>query len=87
MGTLGRDEPTRRPARCNWACAACLRRVHGRVIRIGREALRCLLVRRGITFQANARHPGVLAAEREERARIRGEKSVRRGGRPFATAA
>jgi transposase len=31
--------------------AACLRKVHGRVIRIGREALRCLLARRGITFQ------------------------------------
>ncbi|MFJ4753675.1 IS630 family transposase [Streptomyces sp. NPDC088763] len=31
--------------------AAYLRRVHGRVIRIGREALRCLLLRRGITFQ------------------------------------
>jgi transposase len=31
--------------------AAYLRRVHGRIIRIGREALRCLLVRRGITFQ------------------------------------
>ncbi|MQY38828.1 hypothetical protein SRB17_68420 [Streptomyces sp. RB17] len=31
--------------------AACLRKVHGRVIRIGREALRCLLRRRGITFQ------------------------------------
>ncbi|MET7726466.1 IS630 family transposase [Streptomyces mirabilis] len=30
---------------------AYLRRVHGRVIRIGREALRCLLARRGITFQ------------------------------------
>ncbi|MFJ5925463.1 IS630 family transposase [Kitasatospora sp. NPDC092948] len=30
---------------------AYLRRVHGRVIRIGREALRCLLTRRGITFQ------------------------------------
>jgi transposase len=28
-----------------------LRTVHGRVIRIGREALRCLLARRGITFQ------------------------------------
>jgi transposase len=27
------------------------RRVHGRVIRIGREALRCLLSRRGVTFQ------------------------------------
>jgi hypothetical protein len=24
--------------------------VHGRVIRIGREALRCLLARRGITY-------------------------------------
>ncbi len=31
--------------------AAYLRRVHGRMIRIGREALRCLLTRRGITFQ------------------------------------
>ncbi|MFG3532401.1 IS630 family transposase [Streptomyces sp. NPDC047917] len=31
--------------------AAYLRRVHERVIRIGREALRCLLLRRGITFQ------------------------------------
>lgn len=31
--------------------AVCLRRVHGRVIRIGREALRCLLARRGVTFQ------------------------------------
>ena len=28
-----------------------LRKVHGRIIRIGREALRCLLARRGITFQ------------------------------------
>jgi hypothetical protein len=28
-----------------------VRRVHGRVIRIGREALPCLLARRGITFQ------------------------------------
>ncbi len=31
--------------------AAYLRRVHGQAIRIGREALRCLLARRGITFQ------------------------------------
>ncbi|EEP74945.1 transposase [Micromonospora sp. ATCC 39149] len=31
--------------------AAHLHKVHGRVIRIGREALRCLLTRRGITFQ------------------------------------
>jgi transposase len=31
--------------------AAYLRRVHGRVIRIGREALRRLLGRRGVTFQ------------------------------------
>ncbi|MFD4829155.1 IS630 family transposase [Streptomyces uncialis] len=30
---------------------AYLRRAHGRVIRIGREALRCLLARRGVTFQ------------------------------------
>lgn len=31
--------------------AAYLRKVHGRVIRIGREALRCLLARRWVTFQ------------------------------------
>ncbi|MFJ8098749.1 IS630 family transposase [Streptomyces griseofuscus] len=31
--------------------AAYLRRLHGRTIRIGREALRCLLARRGVTFQ------------------------------------
>ena len=31
--------------------AAYLRKVHGRTIRIGREALRCLLARRGVTFQ------------------------------------
>ncbi|MFE4649803.1 IS630 family transposase [Streptomyces sp. NPDC056707] len=31
--------------------AAYLRKAHGRVICIGREALRCLLARRGITFQ------------------------------------
>lgn len=31
--------------------AACLRKMHGRLIRIGREALRCLLARRGVTFQ------------------------------------
>ncbi len=31
--------------------AACLRKVHGRVIRIGREALRCLLAGRSVTFQ------------------------------------
>ncbi|MFC5856414.1 IS630 family transposase, partial [Streptomyces chlorus] len=30
---------------------AYLRKVHGRVIRIGREALRMLLARRGVTFQ------------------------------------
>ena len=31
--------------------AVYLRKVHGRVIHIGRETLRCLLARRGITFQ------------------------------------
>lgn len=31
--------------------AAYLPKVHGRLIRIGREALRCLLARRGVTFQ------------------------------------
>lgn len=33
------------------------------------------------------RHPDVLAAQRRERARIRGEKGIRWGGRPLATAA
>jgi hypothetical protein len=36
---------------------------------------------------ANARHPGVLAAERKERARVRSEKGIRWGGRPSASAA
>ncbi|SEM91591.1 hypothetical protein SAMN05660976_06314 [Nonomuraea pusilla] len=36
---------------------------------------------------AHARHPDVPAAQRRERARIRGEKGVRWGGRPLATAA
>ncbi|WP_436845020.1 hypothetical protein [Streptomyces roseoverticillatus] len=101
--------------------AAYLRKVHGRVIRIGREALRCLLRRRGITFQrtktwkespdpdrdakldrihrslpaqtqalhrylcwrnTNARHPDVLAAQRKERARTRGEKGHSLGRTP-----
>ncbi len=34
----------------------------------------------------NARHPDVLAAQRKERARIRSEKGIRWGGRPFNTA-
>lgn len=50
---------TTRPARLGqpftcWSLrklVAYLRKVHGRVIRISREALRCLLARRGITFQ------------------------------------
>ncbi|ODA69190.1 hypothetical protein APS67_006650 [Streptomyces sp. AVP053U2] len=41
------------------------------------------IVRRGST---NARHPDVLAAQRKERARIRSEKGIRWGGRPFSTA-
>ena len=36
---------------------------------------------------ANARHPDVLAAQRRERARVRSEKGLRRGGRPLAAAA
>jgi hypothetical protein len=36
---------------------------------------------------ANARHPDVLAAQRGERARNRGEKGIRWGGRPLAAAA
>jgi hypothetical protein len=31
----------------------------------------------------NARRPEVLAAQRRERARIRSEKGIRRGGRPL----
>jgi transposase InsO family protein len=34
---------------------------------------------------ANARHPDVLAAQYKERARIRGEKGIRWGGRPPRT--
>jgi len=36
---------------------------------------------------ASSHHPGVLAAERKERARIRSEKDIRRGGRPLKAAA
>jgi hypothetical protein len=36
---------------------------------------------------ASARHPDVLAAQRRERARVRSEKGIRRGGRPLADAA
>ncbi len=36
---------------------------------------------------AQARHPGVRAARCEESARIRGQKGVRRGGRPLPDAA
>ncbi|GAA0280504.1 hypothetical protein GCM10010302_17850 [Streptomyces polychromogenes] len=32
----------------------------------------------------NARHPDILAAQRKERARIRSEKGLRRGGRPHS---
>lgn len=35
---------------------------------------------------ANARHPDVLAAQRRERARIRGEQGIHWGGRPLAAA-
>ncbi|WP_323179358.1 IS630 family transposase [Streptomyces sp. NBC_00198] len=45
--------------------AAYLRRVHGRVIRIGREALRCLLLRRGITFQRTKTWKESLDPERD----------------------
>lgn len=36
-----------------------LHRVHSRAIHIGREALRCLLARRGVTFQAHQNLEGV----------------------------
>ncbi|MDH6221575.1 transposase [Streptomyces pseudovenezuelae] len=42
--------------------AAYLRKVHGRGIRIGREALRCLPARRGITFQRTKNCLGARAA-------------------------
>lgn len=45
--------------------AAYLRRIHGRVIRIGREALRCLLLRRGITFQRTKTWKESLDPERD----------------------
>lgn len=32
-------------------CAFHLQKIHGRIIRIGRGPLRCLLARRGVTFQ------------------------------------
>lgn len=47
------------------------------------RALHAYLRRRN----ANARHPDVLAAQRRERARIRSEKGLRRGGRSQAAAA
>ncbi|MFJ2058190.1 transposase [Streptomyces sp. NPDC087908] len=34
----------------------------------------------------NARHPDVLTAQRKERARVRSEKGLRRGGRPLTNA-
>lgn len=45
--------------------AACLWKVHGRVIRIGREALRCLLARRGINFQRTKTWKGSPDPERD----------------------
>ncbi|MDQ0956125.1 hypothetical protein QFZ66_000003 [Streptomyces sp. B4I13] len=47
------------------------------------RALHACLRRRN----ANARHCDVLAAQRRERARIRSERGIRRGGRPLADAA
>ncbi|MFD5124687.1 hypothetical protein [Streptomyces sp. NPDC058385] len=41
----------------------------------------------GALGPAAARHPDALAAQRRERARIRGETSIRWGGRPLATVA
>ncbi|MGW2787783.1 hypothetical protein ACWC3X_42515 [Streptomyces populi] len=35
----------------------------------------------------NARHRGVLAAERKERARVRSEQNICQGGRPLKAAA
>lgn len=47
------------------------------------RALHAYLRRRNVS----ARHPDVLAAQRRERARVRSEKGVRRGGRHLTTAA
>jgi len=47
------------------------------------RALHAYLRRRN----ANARHPGVLVAERKERARIRSEKGIRWGEHPLKAAA
>ncbi|SCF87271.1 hypothetical protein GA0115260_1034721 [Streptomyces sp. MnatMP-M27] len=69
------------------------------MIRIGREALRGLLARRGITFQRtktwkestdpdpDREANGPQSTERKERARIRSEKGIRWGGRPLNPAA
>ncbi|MFF0190300.1 IS630 family transposase [Streptomyces sp. NPDC005244] len=45
--------------------AAYLRKVHGRVIRIGREALRGLLARRGVTFQRTKTWKGSPGPDRD----------------------
>lgn len=66
---------TTRPARLGqpftrWSLrklVAYLRKVHGRVIRIGREALRRLLARRGVTFQRTKTWKEPTDPERDDR--------------------
>ncbi len=48
---------------------AYLRRMRGRVIRIGREALRCLLLRRGITFPTHQDLEGIARPRTRRQAR------------------
>ena len=68
--------PGRRPdLRHPFTIANCRHRNHS----VQNRALRAYLRWRN----ANARHPGVLAVQRRERARIRSEKGIRRGGRPL----
>lgn len=59
---------------------AYLREVHGRMILIGRETLRCLLARRGVTFQRTKTWkescPRVFSARRAASARPPSEAAV-----------
>lgn len=60
--------------------AAYLRKVHGRVIRISPEALRCLLARRGIAFQRTKTWKESPDPERD--AKLDSGAAFRRGRNP-----
>ncbi|GLX48871.1 hypothetical protein Shyhy01_18210 [Streptomyces hygroscopicus subsp. hygroscopicus] len=65
--------------------AAYPRRFHGRFIRIGREALRCLLTRRGVTFRSDKEGEAVrlLLGEPSDRRKVAPHPGrTARGGRP-----